>query len=735
MSNEEQSSAGLGTVTHDPREAPEKHFGFGEFLAGQEQVVSSLLSGQDALVVMPTGGGKSLCYQLPALVMDGVTIVVSPLIALMKDQVDGLLKKGVAVTMINSTLSPDEQRDRIRRMREGEFKLVYVAPERFRSENFVSALQQVPIALFAVDEAHCLSAWGHDFRPDYLRLKYALEKLGYPQTAAFTATATPVVRQDILEHLKLRDPAVSISGFERPNLSLRVTQCSGNKEKYARLKSVVDEQQTGIVYCATRKKVVEVSESLASMGVNVVAYHGGMDDKARAEAQDAFLNGTSDVAVATNAFGMGIDRSDVRFVVHFELPGSIEAYYQEAGRAGRDGERAVCDLFFNYADTRTQEFFIEGNNPGYTLIHDLYLLLQRFADEKGETVMTIKELSQALGAKNDMGVGSALSALSRAGYVDRYDVSGSRAKGTRLLRPDVAADDLEIDRVALEEKEHRDRDKLDKMVSFAYDNECRQQWILKYFGEEESEVCGSCDQCGGFADEGGDDRRAGDEGEVMNVRKLLSGVARTSYRGEDGGWEARFGKGKIVAMLCGSRSQDVMNARLDQLKTYGILKAEGTAYVNALLKELEQAGLVETKRRDKYPLTTLSRRGDAFMRGEGEDDDLQLSWPARGGISSPRAGAFTGAGKSSEGSGDVRLDELVFDENLYQKLQEKRAQLAVDAGNVPAYVVFSNQTLEFFTRLRPKTREQGLSIRGVGEVKADRYLEDFLAVIREWKDS
>ena len=347
MSNEEQSSAGLGTVTHDPREALEKHFGFGEFLAGQEQVVSSLLSGQDALVVMPTGGGKSLCYQLPALVMDGVTIVVSPLIALMKDQVDGLLKKGVAVTMINSTLSPDEQRDRIRRMREGEFKLVYVAPERFRSENFVSALQQVPIALFAVDEAHCLSAWGHDFRPDYLRLKYALEKLGYPQTAAFTATATPVVRQDILEHLKLRDPAVSISGFERPNLSLRVTQCSGNKEKYARLKSVVDEQQTGIVYCATRKKVVEVSESLASMGVNVVAYHGGMDDKARAEAQDAFLNGTSDVAVATNAFGMGIDRSDVRFVVHFELPGSIEAYYQEAGRAGRDGERAVCELFFN----------------------------------------------------------------------------------------------------------------------------------------------------------------------------------------------------------------------------------------------------------------------------------------------------------------------------------------------------------------------------------------------------
>ncbi len=731
MAIDEQSDTGLKTVTHDAREALEKHFGFREFLDGQEQVVSAILSGQDSLVVMPTGGGKSLCYQLPALVMEGITIVVSPLIALMKDQVDGLEKKGVAVTMINSTLSPDEQRNRIRRMREGEFKLVYVAPERFRSENFVSALQQVPIALFAVDEAHCLSAWGHDFRPDYLRLKYALEKLGHPQTAAFTATATPEVRKDILEHLKLKDPAVSISGFERPNLSLRVTQCSGNKEKYARLKSVVGEQGTGIVYCATRKKVEEVCESLASMGVNVVAYHGGMEDKAREHAQNVFLDGSCDVVVATNAFGMGIDRSDVRFVVHFELPGSIEAYYQEAGRAGRDGERAVCELLFNYADTRTQEFFIEGNNPGYTLIHDLYLLLQRFAGEQGELTMPIKELAQALGAKNDMGVGSALSTLVRAGYIERYDVSGSRAKGTRLLRSDVSADDLDVDRKALEEKERRDRAKLDGMVSFSYANECRQQWILKYFGEQESESCGTCDQCGGFADEGGDDRREGDEEETLNVRKLLSGVARSSNGGQGGVWQARFGKGKIVAMLTGSRSQAVMSSRLDQLTTYGILKAEGTAYVNALMKELERVGFIKTERRDQYPLTTLTRRGDDFMRAK-DKAALHLAWPERAGLSSPRGGRHRESGKTS--SAGVSLDEMDFDEALFKRLQKKRAQLAVDAGNVPAYVIFSNQTLEFFTRLRPKTMEQGLNIRGVGEVKAERYLDDFLAVICEWEE-
>ncbi len=736
MANEQQSGTALNTVTHDPCEALEKHFGFREFLDGQEQVVSAILSGRDSLVVMPTGGGKSLCYQLPALVMDGLTIVVSPLIALMKDQVDGLMKKGVAVTMINSTLSPAEQRDRIRRMREGEYKLVYVAPERFRSDNFVSALQQVHIALFAVDEAHCLSAWGHDFRPDYLRLKYALEKLGHPQTAAFTATATPEVRKDILEHLKLKDPAVSISGFERPNLSLRVSQCSGNKEKYARLQSVVNEQGTGIVYCATRKKVEEVCASLESLGVKVIAYHGGMEDKAREHAQNEFISGGCDVVVATNAFGMGIDRSDVRFVVHYELPGSIEAYYQEAGRAGRDGERAVCELLFNYADTRTQEFFIEGNNPGYTLIHDLYLLLQRFAGEQGELVMTIKEMSQALGAKNDMGVGSALSTLVRAGYIQRYDVSGSRAKGTRLLRPEVAADDLDIDREALIEKERRDRAKLDGMVSFSYASECRQQWILKYFGEKESQPCGTCDQCGGFADESVGDQWAGDEGELLNARKLLSGVARMSRGGKGGDWEGRFGKGKIVAMLTGSRSQGVISARLDQLTTYGILKKQGTAYVNALLKELERVGFVKTERRDQYPLTTLTRRGDAFMRGKDRQEDLRLNWPTdpasgAGGASARSGGAARVKEEAGTASG-VHLGELNFDEKLYQKLQKKRAELAVAAGNVPPYVVLSNQTLEFFTRLRPKTVEQGLNIRGVGEVKAERYLEDFLEVIRNW---
>lgn len=711
-------------ATRDPRAALEEHFGFTEFRGGQEPVVSALLAGRDALVVMPTGGGKSLCYQLPSLVMDGVTIVVSPLIALMKDQVDGLHRRGIPATMINSTLSPGEQQDRIRQLKEGAFQLVYVAPERFRHRSFTEALRQVDIALFAVDEAHCLSQWGHDFRPDYLRLKETVASLGHPQTAAFTATATPPVRADILEHLSLRDPYVTVSGFERPNLALSVTQVAGNREKYERLESVVKEHRTGIVYCATRKKVVEVQESLASQGVRVIAYHGGMDDRDRELAQNAFLERTKDVVVATNAFGMGIDRPDLRFVVHFETPGSIEAYYQEAGRAGRDGEPSVCELLFNYADTRTQEFFLEGSNPGYETISDVYRTLRLLADENHEVTMPIRELADTVGAKNDMGVGSALSTLVRAGYLERFDVPGERTRGTRLLRPEIPAEALELDRAALAEKERRDREKLDAMVRFAYGEDCRQRWILDYFGEKDAAECGSCDHC--TQETGRGDRRApADDAEFLLVQKALSGVARASRKLANDRWEGRFGRGKIVSMLTGSRAQEIRSAGLDQLTTHGLLKTEGSAYVHALLKALEAEGLVTTQRRDHFALLTLTNRGSVIMRG---DRSFRLRWPDR-----ERMRATTGnrSHSISKNPGEeVALEELVFDETLFEALKTKRQDLARDAGGVPPYVIFSNQTLEFFTRLRPTNREAGLRIRGVGEVKAERYLEPFLEVIR-----
>ena len=691
------------------REKLQEIFGFEDFLDGQEGVIEQILSGRDGSVVMPTGGGKSLCYQLPALCRGGVTLVVSPLIALMKDQVDALEERGVAVTLINSTLTWNEQKERLEGMKNGAYRLVYIAPERFRASSFMSALSDVKIEMVAIDEAHCLSQWGHDFRPDYMRLGKALEEMGRPQCVALTATATPIVREDIRGVLNLREPFESISGFERPNLSFTITPVEKVAQKYGRLKKVLAENKTGIVYCATRKKVEEVAETIHSWGLKCIAYHGGMSDQEREDTQNAFISRDADIAVATNAFGMGIDRSDVRFVVHFEIPGSVEAYYQEAGRAGRDGEASVCELLFNYADTRTQEFFIDGVNPGPGMIRDVYQFFLNEADENYEVHRTLDEIKDAIGAKNGMAVGAALGSLIRGRWVERFDVPGMRAKGTRLLKPDVLTRDLTLDEAALEEKERRDREKLEKMVQLCYANTCRQQWVLEYFGEVDAPVCGSCDVCRG---EENSERRAPSDEENLIVRKFLSGVARMSRRTPTG-WEGIFGRGRIVQMLLGSKSQEVLRVRLHELKTYGILKKQGTAYLNALARSLNSGGLIVTQM-GEYPLVTLTPRGEQVMMGK---TSYSLEWPSNDG----------GSKTSAEG---VDLQDLGFDGQLYDRLKDVRTRLA-KAAQVPAYVIFPNNTLEHLARLRPKTMDAGLLVKGIGEAKAEKYLEPFLKVIRQ----
>lgn len=693
------------------RQVLKDSFGFEEFLDGQEAVVEEILSGRDGLVVMPTGGGKSLCYQLPALCLDGVTIVVSPLIALMKDQVDALEGKGIAATLINSTLTLAEQRDRIARMRQNEYKLVYVAPERFRAEGFVAAMREVKVGLFAIDEAHCLSQWGHDFRPDYMRLGAARRSLGDPQCVAFTATATQVVRADIISVLQLGEPFETVTGFARPNLSFNITAIESKNAKFKKVREVVAEHRTGIVYCATRKRVEEVAETLNSWGVKCVGYHGGMTEGEREDTQNRFISRKVDVAVATNAFGMGIDRPDVRFVIHFEVPGSVEAYYQEAGRAGRDGEAAHCDLLWNYADTRTQEFFIDGANPGYGTICQVYQTMWEEADDRHEVHLAIDEISAAVEVKNGMAVSSALSILGRHRYLERFDVPGQRRRGTRLLQPNVSPSKLEIDRAGLEEKERRDRDKLNAMINLCYGADCRQRAVLEYFGEDGAGECGTCDVC---RSDYGTDSRAPTEEEDMVVRKALSGVARMSRRTARG-WEGIFGRGRIVQMLTGSKSQEVLRVRLHELSTYGLLKTKGTAYLNELFHSLHDAGLLVTQR-GEFPLVTLTPRGEQAMKGKGS---YRLVWPAE-----------KGSSLTKDGPGDLVEELAPFDPALFTRLKELRMQLA-EEHRVPPYGVFSNKTLEAFVRLRPKSREAAMRIKGVGAVKAERFLAPFLDVFRD----
>ncbi len=595
----------------DAQQALEKYFGFREFREPQGEVISEILNGQDVFVVMPTGGGKSLCYQLPAILRDGITVVVSPLVALMKDQVDALVARGLAATLINSTISTSEQHQRIRRMREGDFKLVYIAPERFRSRSFLQALGQITIGLFAIDEAHCISQWGHDFRPDYFRLGSVLEELGRPQVAAFTATATPEVRADIVKRLGLETPSVYVAGFARPNLRFAVTETERESEKYNRLRELVRRHRTGIVYCATRKRVDLVSEELKSWGIRVVSYHGGIEDAAREEAQNRFIQNDCDVAVATNAFGMGIDRADIRFVVHFEIPGSLEAYYQEGGRAGRDGEPAECELLFNYADTRIQDFFIDGSNPSVELIRRVYLLLRNMANEQGEIQRSIHDIAARLdNENNEMAVHSAITVLDRHGVIDRYDIPGKRVRGTRLLQRDLLPHQLPIDMAALAEKEKRDRAKLKAMVDYAYGRECRQKIILRYFGDPDFVACGACDRCSSVRSK---KIRPPTDEELLVVRKALSGVARMCHRTKEG-FTPRFGRNRVIQVLVGSHGKEVLDAGLNGLTTYGLLKQKSTDYLHELFRELEEA---RTYFLDGRPVSD-GRAGRAWRGGDAE---------------------------------------------------------------------------------------------------------------------
>lgn len=356
------SAATLSPLSYaPPQELLKEYWGFSQFRHGQEEVISAVLTGKDVLAVMPTGAGKSLCYQLPALTVSGLTVIVSPLIALMKDQVGALKARGIPAEFVNSTLELNEISAIMDAVRDGEVRILYIAPERFQSEAFIDIFEELPIALFAIDEAHCVSQWGHDFRPDYMKLKERIARMRpRPMVIACTATATPEVKEDIITQLGLKSPEVFVRGFDRPNLRWEVMQGMKNFERDAQiLHEIKHTEGSGIVYAGTRDRSEEIARMLVSHDISALPYHAGMETEDRRKAQDAFMENRARIIVATVAFGMGIDKPDVRFVIHGAMPGSLEAYYQEAGRAGRDGKPARCLLLHAWADKHLHEYFIK----------------------------------------------------------------------------------------------------------------------------------------------------------------------------------------------------------------------------------------------------------------------------------------------------------------------------------------------------------------------------------------
>ena len=660
-----------------------QHFGFDDFRDGQREVIAAILEGKDAVVVMPTGSGKSLCYQLPALMLEGATLVVSPLIALMKDQVDALQARQLPATFINSSIPEREQWSRIDRLRRGEFKLVYVAPERFRSRRFLEALQSVSVALFAVDEAHCISTWGHDFRPDYLRLKNIIPLLGKPQTLALTATATPYVRSDIIEQLGLLKPETFVSGFDRPNLTIDVVHTEKEREKIARIKRLAKTHAgSGIVYASTRKAVEQVTSELRALGITASAYHAGLSDSARVKAQEEFMAGRTQLIVATNAFGMGIDKPDIRFVAHYQMPGSIEAYYQEIGRAGRDGLPSSCVLLFNYADKNTHDFFIEGSYPTPDFVRNIYNALVATGLEQIE--LSPGELAKRAGAKNEMAVQSALYLLERAGHIARSasperrpsqnqsapwetkpaltgtapigiatpasatadsSIGNQRRRARGIVMLDTApATTLRVDVSDVTRRAALERRKLREMIEFCYTEYCYRAHILDYFGDRHHvRQCGSCGNCSPrspartplTSDEVLSDAptpartrrkdgsahhvvkpRALTAEENLRIRKILACAARM---------KGRFGKTLLAASLRGSAAKNVMQAKLNELSTYGLLKDMRQEDILLYIEALLAAGCLRVSA-GAYPTISITELGDRVMR---EQEQIELALGAQ----------------------------------------------------------------------------------------------------------
>jgi len=469
-----------------------KKFGHDNFRGEQENIISNLVNNkQNCLVLMPTGGGKSICYQIPALLFDGGTIVISPLIALMQDQVDALKSKNISGEFINSTVNPSQREKRLDDFVNGKTKLLYVTPERFRKYEFVEKIKNANISLLAIDEAHCISEWGHDFRPDYSRISEFRSILGSPTTIALTATATPNVQKDIISKLGFNKNEIVIyhQGIQRPNLRLEAVDVISNEEILSQILNVIEEYKgPGIIYFSLIKKLDEFSRLLDTKKVKHSTYHGKLDSQKRKQIQRNFLSGNEKIILATNAFGMGIDKPDIRFVIHAELPSSIESYYQEIGRAGRDRKDSLCKLLYNQNDLHTQMEFIKWANPDADYYDRIFTLIRE--DQKKVNSLGVEYLREIMSDrdKHDFRVETVLAMLDRYGVTEGSIESGDLKLITDL--PDQLGDEERLKLKLLD-----DNKKLLSVVNYFKTFDCRRIYISEYFGFYDQAPCKNCDTC------------------------------------------------------------------------------------------------------------------------------------------------------------------------------------------------------------------------------------------------
>lgn len=592
------------------------------FREGQKEIIESIIEKNDTLVFMPTGWGKSLTYQLPGVVFDGVCIVISPLISLMKDQVDALWELWIKARCINSTITANEIENILSELvshSQNPIKFLYIAPERLHSHKFREAIQQIKISLIAIDEAHCISQWWHDFRPSYMKISDFISWLKEKSDNSFpvvwlTATATEKVRADIAERLSFKDHKIFISGFDRKNIILVVREISKKSEKSAKVLEILQKTPgSGIIYCSSRKAVKEIYDDLQSEGVAVGMYTGEMTPENREHMQNTFMNDGYKVIVATNAFGMGIDKKDIRFVIHYNLPGSIENYYQEVWRWGRDGGRSFGIVLASYGDTKIQEFFIENTYPEKSEILEFYSYL--FKDLKvweGKHTQILKTyyvMASESGLANDMKVGSIVKILEKYGIIQRWyswDTEGFRGRWITLIQDKRAHNTLLIDWRRQESLKNEAYFKLEEMKKLLFFPHCRKRYILEYFWDREDaatlwENCKACDYCLEW-------RKVSehDVSELLPV-SVYAIVLETIKKFDEKFWQQLF-----VKFLSGSQDKRIFEWNLDTSQFYGALKEYSSEWVSAIIESLIYEWYL-FRQSGKYPLVWITELWEAVI--------------------------------------------------------------------------------------------------------------------------
>ena len=595
-----------------------KFFGYSEFRPLQAEIIQHILQKKDALVLMPTGGGKSICYQLPAIYLPGITLVISPLIALMKDQVEGLIANGIPAASLNSMMSDSEQQQVKQLCIQGKIKLLYISPERVKAEADWF-LPRLDISLIAIDEAHCVSHWGHDFRPEYTQLAILKERFPNVPVIALTATADKVTRTDIIEQLRLNNPQEFISSFDRPNLSLTVRRGLNKKEK---IKSIVHfirqhRDQCGIIYCMKRSDTEMLVEELSLFQIKATAYHAGLSPQKREQAQNDFIHDRVDVVCATVAFGMGIDKSNIRWVIHFNMPGSIENYYQEIGRAGRDGAKSDTLLFYSMSDL---------------------IVLRQFAEESGQVEVNLE--------------------------------------------------------------------KLNRMQRYCETDVCRRRILLSYFGEEVEKDCGNCDVC--------KNPPLRFDGSIL-VQKALSAVVRTNQQ---------IGVEMLIHILRGAARTELTEKGFHHIKTYGAGRDLSYMEWKEYIYQMIQLGFLEIDyaHANRLKVTAL---GTKVLYGKATAQLAKYIPPEP-----EKKKAKTGSEKKGFKAQPIRpIESESVDEILWDALKQLRKQLA-DRESRPAYHIFTDDSLEDMVAQKPITLGDFNLIRGVGQIKLEKYGRVFVSLIR-----